>query len=357
MIKIAIIGGNSQVAAEVSLYLFHNKDIELVCFTRSEYSSVLFKLTSIKHDTIDFDDAAGVVRKLNQFDVVVDFSYPSVQTGNILQHIQKNIYAIIRGMRPGSAFIYMSSIMAFGMPENSYRIKDYRFPRSTYSFIKRKTERFVKSTCAKHEIKAFNLRLGQVHGVLQGISQNITESLAGDEIFVNGSREDLTNTVFASSVGDAIVKCGMGSIPENTYALVSTEQWSLGELYQYYMEKCDLHPEIIYGADVNTGQKVHLSLGAYVKSKMAKYRGVLESYILFNLQFLAPYIKGYWRKKSVAIDLQQSQVNDDKKISFHLLGETPGKIVPDINSQPAEILASENKIRTLLHSAVELKLS
>ena len=56
----------------------------------------------------------------------------------MLRIIKQNIDKIISATPPHAVFIYMSSIMAYGMPSGNKQLRSYIFPRALYGFIKRK---------------------------------------------------------------------------------------------------------------------------------------------------------------------------------------------------------------------------
>ena len=96
--RIAIIGGSSQVGSSIALYLTHFNQAEVVCFIRGVYSSVFFELFNISYDKIDLNNKEQLSDKLKGFDAVIDCSYPAGQLFDIVPSITKNFEAIISVM-------------------------------------------------------------------------------------------------------------------------------------------------------------------------------------------------------------------------------------------------------------------
>src|SRR5207249_5808500 len=174
--RVALLGANSQIATEVALFSTLADDLELIGFVRSDYSSAMLKLLGIEYSVLYYHRIDKSNRSLlASCDLIVDFSYPSVQTQEILPAIKHTIAAIMQCLRGGTQYAYMSSIAAFGMPPESSEIRRYLFPRNTYAFIKRRAERFVAALAKEKGTIPYIFRLGQVHGVLQSVSKYFAE--------------------------------------------------------------------------------------------------------------------------------------------------------------------------------------
>src|SRR4029077_18703572 len=109
--------------------------------------------------------------------IVVDFTLPSGELYSIPKSIDTIMENIISGLSGDQKYIYMSSIMAYGMPPAEKNIKSYLIPRSSYAFIKRKAETRPLQLGRKYKIKTYNFRLGQVHGFLQSVNTSFREKL------------------------------------------------------------------------------------------------------------------------------------------------------------------------------------
>jgi len=352
VVKILILGGNSQVGAEVALYLKTRAGIDLTCAVRSEYSSALFRVAGIKYKVIDYKNSELLKETMGTSDVVVEFAYPAGQLVEIQNTIRGNFTAVFRAMAPGSKFVNMSSIMAFGMPGNSSVLKDYFLPRTSYGLIKRKSERIASDLGKQFGISVYNFRLGQVHGLLQSVSQEFINNLAGNEFSTNGTAASISNTVFASSVGEAVLGCAFGEIKPDLYTVVSSPQWSLEELFDYYRSRYQLTGRPRYSAGETRNPSLYSVLLQHAKVKFLSLREILETYVLLRAPSLFPRAKGIFRIKSVADDIA-SLNHRDRPTLHHLLGEVPGRVLSQIKSSPVEVMKADQELELVLLQSIE----
>jgi nucleoside-diphosphate-sugar epimerase len=348
MTKIAILGANSQVGAEVAIYLSLHYEVDLICLIRSEYSAALLRIASIPYQTINYENLDSAQEVLAQCDLVLDFNYPQVELVDILNITRKNIEAVMRQMKVGSKYLYASSIMAFGMPSNATQVENHLIPRTSYSYIKRKAEEFTRKLGKQRKIEVFVFRLSQVHGLLQVVTQQFAKDLSFGAVQVNGQPTDLTNTVFASSIAEAVMNIVKGSLQPGSYTVVSAPQWTLQELYQYYEKYYGVQSTIQYGAQINDAASAPpLNIRGSLKGKLLSSRDLFETHVLLHLPSLFPKIKGVFRVKNVAADAHSIQRNSTQ-FTHNVLGAVPSAIVPNIKSSQAEVLAAHHEMEKAL---------
>src|SRR3989304_3861727 len=128
MKSLVILGANSQVGAEVALYLSKLCNVNLHCIVRSDFSSVLFRKLNIPFSIVANDDLHGLQDVFEHCNTVVDFRYPAANVRNIDYTLEPNIQMALAAMRPGSHYIYISSIMAHGIPADSDIFRSYKVP-------------------------------------------------------------------------------------------------------------------------------------------------------------------------------------------------------------------------------------
>jgi len=349
--RIGIIGASSQVGSSIALYLKHFTAEEVICFIRSEYSGIFFELFGIGYERVDFTNVVELQQKLTGLDVVIDCSYPSGQLYAILPAIRNNFNAIIAAMPEKAVFIYMSSIMAFGMPPGESRLKHYNLPRSSYAYIKRKAEKEMEQLCKKYEKKGFVFRLSQVHGFLQSVNSSFREKLSSASVaFINGSPEDLTNTVFINSVCEAIIKCAKGEVSPGLYTLVSQPQWTLEQLYSYYTVNYDIDCSLQYfKAETRPAPKKSLIAGLF--GTLKKFRPLLETYVLMQSPKASIIFKGRYRQSEV-IRTVNNGAAAMQAIDFNLLGPVPFSTISNISSSVSEVTAFEKKLETFYNKVI-----
>jgi nucleoside-diphosphate-sugar epimerase len=349
--KIAILGSNGQVGAEVAACLSLRDDVDLLCLVRSEFSAVLLRLLAIPYAAVDYGDRDAMASVLPGVDAVVDCTYPGGQPTDILRQFEQHTEAAMDALTPGSTYIHMSSIRAFGMAAGAEHVRHFMWPRNSYAYIKRRAEKRVSALGNKRDLRTFNLRLGQVHGVLQSVTRGVVDSMSAKSLRVRGTPDSPTNTVFASSVAQAVLNCVLGAVSPGLYTVVSSPQWTLDELYDYYRKRYDLSASIEYVQERRRRGFMTKPLRS-VWSALQSHRELLETYVLLRMPSLFPPIKGMYRKKEVArevADLRTSGAAPHR----HLLGVVPGPTIPDIRSEPEPVLEDEQAIARFLNGAIE----
>ena len=76
-----------------------------------------------------------------------------------------------------SSFIYMSSIVAFGVHSSSPWVRRHVFTHTPYSALKRYGERVTRFIGLLNRKKVYILRLGQVHGEMQSVGRKMRKEI------------------------------------------------------------------------------------------------------------------------------------------------------------------------------------
>jgi nucleoside-diphosphate-sugar epimerase len=350
MIRVGILGASSQTGSSVALFLKRFPDIEVTCLVRSSYSNVFFELTGLAYRQVDMGNAAGLRQTIGELDVILDFGYPAGQLHEILSRSKENIRSVFEAMKQGSLYFYMSSIMAYGMPEAEKWVRSYRFPRTSYAYIKRSIEKFTFSLGKKHGIGVFNFRLGQVHGFLQSVNGSFRKKLADSDIaFVDGNSDDPVNIIFIHTLCEGIVACIKGKHKPGLYTLVADPQWTLKEIYDYYLGYYGLPAHIEYLP--RNAKKKKLGLLQRVISMAKPYRPLLETYILMRFPALAVRLKGGFRRNELSLQ-RNSLIDSAGYVDFNLLGTPSVPSLPGLTGAPKEILTIEKEMEAYYNSLV-----
>ena len=355
MIKIGLLGANGQVGTEVAFYLSRHENVVLSCLIRSEYSAALFKLLSIPYLVVDYADTKRLSCHLLSFDAVLDFSYQAGEISETLKWLKKLMQLVVSHMRPGSKYVYMSSVMAYGMSNPAVHLKNHLFPRTAYAYIKRRAETLASQTGKRHKVNVFNFRLGQIHGSLQVVTQLFLSKLSLGTFRVNGTPQSLTNTVFTYSISDAIMRCIQGEVTPGTHTLVSSPQWTSEDLFSFYRKKYRLRAEVQY-MDVLPDHRVRSTIGNRVFEKMRTFRDLAETYLLINNPSISFKIKGMYRIKTARNEI--SMMQSEKEVYPMLLGPVPDRpapVVTNVESSADKIAASiqrfEDGLNDTIHKA------
>lgn len=350
MTRIGILGASSQVGSSVAYFLRKFPEVQVTCFIRSSYSKVFFDLFEIEYQILNTDDDAGLREKIRSMDVILDFGYPSGQLHEILERSKGNIGKLLAQMKKGSTYFYMSSIMAYGMPDSEKWIRHYYFPRTSYSYIKRSIEKYTLAKGKALGIQIFNFRLGQVHGFLQSVNGSFRKKLSDSDIaLVDGRPDDPVNIIFIYPLCEAIIQCIKGLHRPGLYTLISSPQWTLKELYDYYLRYYRLPAHIEFApAGVKKKSKSFLQKGIDL---VRPYRSLLETYVLMRIPGLAVRLKGRFRQSEL-LRLESPAGGEMEYIDFNLLGKPPFDVIPGLTADPERIFQLEKEQEEYYNTAI-----
>lgn len=351
MTTIGILGASSQVGSSVALYLKKFPGVRVICFIRSDYSKIFFELFDIEYRKLEERDEAALKTALEPLDVILDFRYPAVQMHQILTRSKQDIGAALAAMRPGATYFYMSSIMAYGMPDNKKWIAHYRFPRTSYSYIKRELEKFTVQEGRQKAIRIYNYRLGQVHGFLQSVNGSFRKKLGETNVaLIDGNPDDPVNIIFIYPLCEAILSCVKGIHPPGLYTLVSEPQWTLFQLYDYYNRQychgslsLEFHPAA-EGSPRRSPLQRMIDIAR-------PYRALVETYLLMKLPSLAVTMKGKFRQGQLSGG-KDRVYTDMEYIDFNLLGTPPLRRIEGLTADPGTILEMEKELEAYYNTTI-----
>lgn len=329
---VGIIGATSQVGFSVALYLNKLHPVEVYCFVRSDYSKEVFELFELPVFIMDFNKN-DVCVKLRECDIVIDFSYPSVDLFKIRDTLTNNISSIVSLMSPKSHYIYASSIMAFGNSDKGL-LSNHFVPKSTYAMTKRFAEKQVLKIASSNDVYGVIFRLGQVHGFLQSISAMMSNDISNfDVIRVNGCKEDSVNIIFINSICESIFQYVNTRKKRHNYLIVSNPHWTLGELYEYYFNR-NLNECYV---DYKSSRVKKLNFN-FIYTIVMKYRFIFENYILIHFPIMNLKQKGFFRVRNL---VTKSNVRVNDCFHSHLLGQIKYNYLPCSSKDLTEVLRVE----------------
>ena len=131
--------------------------------------------------------------------------------------------------------------------------------------------------------------------------------------------------------------------------MVSEPQWTLGELYSYYLVNYHLEARIVY-LDQSLPRVQPLSIKGKLISVLKKYRPLLETYILMKSSHLSIEFKGRYRESEVfrSVNLH----NPKESIDFHLLGAPTLKTITNIDSSIEAVSECERKVEAWYNNII-----
>jgi nucleoside-diphosphate-sugar epimerase len=232
--KIAIIGANGQVGREVTLFLYA-MGVEVIPISRTELGGIFLERCGLdcRYGSIGNSEDAKFL--LEGCDLVVDFAHPHTLPVKLRNAVRQNIDNAIQYSPLGTPYVYISTISAFGMPNDHAKMKDYVLSHTMYSADKRHLERYALAKQGKKDI--FVLRLGQVHGELQMVSREFQQECADGLIYLPFPEETESYSIFCYSIAEVLINITNKKEAPGRYTMVSTPAWSWGELYKYWAKK------------------------------------------------------------------------------------------------------------------------
>jgi len=327
--RVAILGANGQVGSELALLLARTPECEVRGVVRSNYGAALLRLAGIPHATASAEDETALRTALGDCDVVVDLTYPGGQLVDIPGLLSRNMKAVLQACRPGARYLHMSSIMAYGTASEDSVLRDHRFPRASYGRIKRWAEGEAIRLCEAAKVEPYIVRLGQVHGVLQGVTQEYRRRTESGHLALFGERSALTNTLFAGAVADTVLACACGALaPATVYTLVSNPQWTLAELGLAYQRLYNPAAELTFhpsGGRPRSDLLRRLAAGSQA-------RELLETYVFLHSPGLFVRLKGRYRMRGARAHQAPAAPQRGGAPLLGLLGAVPGTLVPGIDS-------------------------
>ena len=228
MKRVAVIGANGQVGAEICLLLASRPGIELVpvCRTRSGSAFLRWKGIAVRHGRIaDPDDAA---RLIGDCDAVVNSALATGTPSQIRDTEDSIIRSVFEKSRPGAIVIHFSTQSVYGDPRPGLPVRW----RNPYGRVKLATERRVRADSRKRRKPAFILRLGHVCGLLQEISESIRRDIRTSSV-VLPSQDCSSNTVHTAAIVGAIEQILDGEASPGTYDLMNHPRWTWRNVYEF----------------------------------------------------------------------------------------------------------------------------
>lgn len=231
MKTIAILGANGQVGVEVCLYLHAMGTVRVIAICRSELAATFLTRAGVECRIGDASRPEGARELLRDADVVADFSLPKGLSSGIRSSIGNLLGSVIASAPDGASFVYVSSLMAFGMGSRDERF-DYKIiPRTVYAASKRFGEKLALRECRRTQRSLFVFRLGDVHGVLQGITRGLmSPTEKGPAMVPRGE----SYSVFVSTIAQALVAVSEGKVETGTYSLLTEPALTWEQLYVHY---------------------------------------------------------------------------------------------------------------------------
>jgi nucleoside-diphosphate-sugar epimerase len=233
MPKVAVLGANGQVGAELCLLLSRRPEVETVPICRNRTGSAFLRYCGIACRHGHPADPHDAPRLLGDCDAVVNSALASGTPRQIRCIENKLIHNAVAFSKPGATIIHFSTQSVYGDPRAGRLIR-WQDP---YGSAKLASERLVRREARRTGKPAFLLRLGHVCGEFQNISQDIRRSLL-DRMVVLTQLDVISNTVYTATIVDAILTILAGKEISGTYDLMNQPQWTWRQVYEQEARLC-----------------------------------------------------------------------------------------------------------------------
>lgn len=242
-LTIGVIGANGQVGSEVCLFLHVSPGVRVVPICRNRYGSTLLRRAGLECRHGVFDSRESAQSLLEGCDLTVDFSLPRGLATEVRAASRRTLENAIGYGPARTPFVYASTMMAFGMPDDAPRFRRHLLAHSAYGANKRWVERRARWLGRRTGRPIYVLRIAQVHGELQAVSREWLTALREQPTALPSASQE-SSTVFAGTIAEALIQIAAGRERPGTYTLVSSPPWTWRELYEYYCERAGIPPRI-----------------------------------------------------------------------------------------------------------------
>ena len=232
--RIAVIGANGQVGAEVSLLLARQAGVEVRAVSRTRNGSAFLRYAGLSVAHGEISDPARAPALLKEADVIANFALAIGTPAASLANNAKIVTRIFECAPPGATIVFFSTLAVNNRGDGAGGM------RSPYEKSKLKTEKLALDLAAKMDRKLYILRLGHVAGELQNIVSIWRDELKSQPIRIPDPDRD-SNVTYTAAIAEALVAIAEGRAgPPGRYDLVNTPQWTWRQIYEHEAAKMGL---------------------------------------------------------------------------------------------------------------------
>lgn len=361
MATIGLIGANGQVGAEVCLYLHRMDGVEVVPICRTELGAAPLRRWGLEPRCGVLDAPERARALLSGCDLIADFSLPRGAQAEIRAMAKRILDLAISEAPPNARFVYVSTLMAFGMRADGGRLERHVLARTPYASYKRWAEHTALrlGRAAGREVTV--LRLGEVHGELQRISKALISKLEDRTAWVP---ENASYTVFVPTIAEALAHIAQGRERPGTYSLVSHPEWTWIEVYRHYLEQAGLECEIrsLPCEHTQRAGALRTGLAALARSVAGglsraalRHRDLLAAYLLARHPELETRFRAAFHTRRARDEIAELRAADVyRPYSEPYLGVAPGRRLSSLSDSRSSMRDLTRAVREDLKAATAL---
>ncbi len=355
MATIGIIGANGQVGTEVCLFLSQVQNVNVIPICRTELGSAFLRKCGLecRHGSVESSEQAGHL--LEDCDLVADFSLVKGRASQIRNTVTKMVRNALTYSAPGAKYVYISTIMAFGMSDHD-QVFHKRFLSSTvYGSTKRYGERLSYRLGRRMGREVYMLRLGQVHGELQEVSRSIMSSLKSGTAYIPPGP---SWTVFVFSIAEALVNILNGKERPGFYTVVSVPSWSWRDIHEYYCRQKGVKADIV-SENTLRRTKWYMIFPSAAQRKLIssllklliRYREIIAGYLLFAMPRIEGRIISLYSLFTAKTQITKIKSQGYYRPYDHLFkGKVPGRRLGSLSDSRITMDAPLTKVRSTIRS-------
>lgn len=230
MTRIAILGANGQVGAELCAILGRQSGVTVVPVCRNRLGSAYLRSMGIACRHGQSADAADAARLFGDCDAVVNLALvSSVSDPAGARELTRRIAAnVARQLGPRGVHLFFSTMSVYGDQEMGER---YGVP-GPYGADKLWAERVALREGAAAGCTTTVFRLGHVCGELQGITREIRATIRQGVVRLPDPGR-ASNVTYVGAIAEAILVAARRGMPAGTYDLMNEPQWSWREVFEF----------------------------------------------------------------------------------------------------------------------------
>lgn len=343
---IAIAGANGQVGTETCLYLRQWAGIRPVAICRSNLAGAFLRRFDVECRVGNLQDARQARELLAGCDVVVDFSLPSGIFAEMQPAIRSVVTNCIEQSPEGAVFVYGSSEMAYGMRQTPGEpFRSYLLARTVYGASKRFGESLAVGLGRRSGHPVYILRLGQVHGELQNVTQYLLGSLRSGPAYVP---DGLSDTVFIYSIAEALVQIARGQETPGKYTLVSTPEWPWLDVYGYYARRLGIEPHAVLYAPESNEVRMLDRLAGGLRSAVVSSRDIVSGYLLRRFPGIQWRLACEYRTRAAAAEIGAGIRSRQYRPFAPFYGAIPGRRLRTLSDSRTAMAGPERRLRETL---------
>lgn len=295
------------------MFLRHWTGVEPVAICRSELASAVLRRLGVHCRVGNICKSEDAKRLVGDCDAVVDFSLPSGNFNEITASYDKIYSSVFSAIPREVPFILGSSQMAIGFSRFHRTIRYRWLSRTVYGATKRWAERRAKHYSKQSGSPLFVLRLAQVHGLIQSVSESFRNLIETGVRFQ--TPKGPSDTVFCFTIAEAIVNITLGREKAGTYILDSNPTWTWPEVLSFLGKKS------INCIELSTDR----SFGTLAIERVKKLA-------LSNLETIQAYVLRYFPELEMKLRIRKRcnilthTVQALQNLKDHSLETVPGKL-------------------------------